>query len=150
MERGLVKVPQVGVVVIEDDVEIGANTTIDRASLAETRIGARTKIDNQVHIGHNVVIGTDCVIVAQVGIAGSVKIGRGVMIGGKAGIKDHITIGDGVRIAGNSGVQNNLPPGAEVMGFPAIPIKKYARFSNFYRQFDDHWKKLKTVLDDIE
>lgn len=140
------KIPQVGCVVLEDDVEIGANTTVDRASMTETRIGARTKVDNLVQIGHNVVIGSDCVIVAQVGIAGSTKLGRGVMLGGGVGVKDNITIGDRARVAGRSGVQNNLPAGSDVMGLPAIPVKDYARFAAFYRRFSRHWKTLQPLL----
>lgn len=142
----LCKVPQIGRVVIEDDVEIGANTTIDRASLTETRVGARSKIDNAVHIGHNVVMGPDCIIVAHVGIAGSVRIGRGVMIGGAAGIKDHIELGDGCRIAGRSAVQHNVPAGVEVIGSPAIPLKDYVRFSYFYKNFAEQWGKVKALL----
>lgn len=138
-----VKIPQVGTVVLEDDVEVGANTTIDRAFLEETRVGARTKIDNLVHIAHNVTIGSDCIIVAQVGIAGSARIGRGVMIGGQAGIKDHLRIGDGSRVAGHSAVQQNLPPGSEVIGFPATDLRNYARFSMFLRNFEKYWKHLR-------
>lgn len=150
LEGRLQKIPQVGIVVVEDDVEIGANTTIDRAFLEETRIGARTKIDNLVQIGHNVVIGSDCVLVSQVGIAGSVKLGRGVMMGGKSGIKDHLTIGNGVRIGGHSAVQNNLPDGAEVLGVPAVGVKHFARYLRFYKDFPKHWEKLKALLDEKE
>jgi UDP-3-O-[3-hydroxymyristoyl] glucosamine N-acyltransferase len=142
----LCKVPQVGRVVIEDDVEIGANTTIDRAGLDETRVGARTKIDNQVQIGHNCVIGSDCVIVAQVGIAGSCRIGRGVMIGGRASIKDHVTIGDRCRVAGMSGVQNDLPAGSDVIGYPAMPLREHAKFVWFYRNFTKLWPTLRRLL----
>ena len=142
----LQKIPQVGNVVVGDDVEIGANCTIDRAFLTSTRIGARTKMDNAVHVGHNVEIGSDCVIVAQVGIAGSTRIGRGVMIGGAASLKDHITVGDGSRIAGRAVVGNSLPPGSQVSGFPAVPVKRYARFTHFYKNFDEYWEKLRTVI----
>ena len=121
------KIPQVGIVVIEDDVEIGANATIDRAGFHETRIGARTKIDNLVHIAHNVTIGSDSIIVAQVGIAGSTKIGRGVMIGGQAGLKDNIAIGDGTKIAAGSGVASNARPGSELMGAPAVQMPDFLR-----------------------
>lgn len=146
INRRLTKIPQVGCVVIEDDVEIGANTTIDRAGLSETRIGARTKIDNQVQIGHNCTVGSDCVIVAQVGIAGSCKLGRGVMMGGGAALKDHVTIGNGVRIAGLSGVQHDLADGAEVIGNPAVPIREYARFVWFYKNFSAQWSRLKKAI----
>ncbi|MCC5876789.1 MAG: UDP-3-O-(3-hydroxymyristoyl)glucosamine N-acyltransferase [Candidatus Sumerlaeia bacterium] len=144
------KIPQVGNVVIEDDVEIGANCTIDRAFLEETRVGARTKMDNSVHIAHNVQIGSDCILVAQVGIAGSTKVGRGVMIGGGAGLKDHITVGDGARIAGRSAIQGNVAPGAQVVGTPAIDVKSYARFSTFYRNFGDIWPRLRVMLAEFE
>ena len=141
IEGKLRKIPQVGRVVLEDDVEIGSNTTIDRAFLQETRIGARTKIDNLVQIGHNVTIGSDCILVAQIGIAGSVQIGSGVMIGGKVGIKDHVRIGNMVRIGGSSDVQNDVPDGAKVIGSPAVPVKTYARFIRFFKNFDQFWVK---------
>jgi UDP-3-O-[3-hydroxymyristoyl] glucosamine N-acyltransferase len=144
------KVPQVGRVVIGDDVEIGANSTIDRASFSETRIGARTKIDNQVHIGHNVIVGSDCILVAQVGIAGSAKLGRGVMIGGKGGVADHVTVGDGAQIAGFSAIHHDLPPRAKVIGVPAMPAKDFARFHHFQKNFGKHWEKIKHLFRDSE
>lgn len=148
MIRGrLAKIPQVGTVVIEDDVEIGANTAIDRAFLEETVIGARTKIDNLVQIAHNVHVGPDCVIVSQVGIAGSVKIGRGVMIAGKAAIKDHLKIGNGARIGGLAAVQNDLPDGAEVLGTPAVPVRTYAQFIRFFKEFPKYRKGLNSLKD---
>ncbi len=142
------RVPQVGTVVLEDDVEVGANSTIDRAALAETRVGARTKIDNMVHIAHNCLIGPDCIIVAQVGIAGSTTVGRGVVIAGQAGIGDNITIGDGAKVAGGSGVHENLPPGARVIGYPAIPAREFATFLLFYRNFGRYWKRIKKLSGD--
>jgi len=149
--QGVKKVPQVGGVRVDDDAEIGANTTIDRAFLTDTHIGARTKIDNLVHIGHNVIIGSDCVIVAQVGVAGSAKVGRGVMIGGQTGIKDHVTIGDRAQVAGHSAVQGDIAPGARVIGFPAIPIRTWTRFINFYKNFDREWtKRLAAPGDDVD
>jgi len=144
------KVPQVGRVVIGDDVEIGANSTIDRASFSETRIGARTKIDNQVHIGHNVTVGSDCILVAQVGIAGSAKLGRGVMIGGKGAVADHVSLGDGTQVAGFSAVHHNLPPRSKVIGVPAIPAKDFARFHHFQKNFEKHWGKIKHLFRDSE
>ncbi len=144
----LTKIPQVGRVVLEDDVEIGANTTIDRAFLADTLIGARSKIDNMAHIGHNVTMGTDCIIVAQVGIAGSARIGRGVMIGGQAAVKDHISIGDGVRIGGRSAVTTSLPAGAEVMGSPPVPLKDYGRYTSFLRNFSTTCKYLRPIIEE--
>ena len=115
------KIPQIGNVVIEDDVEIGANTTVDRAALETTRIGRGTKIDNLVQVAHNCQIGEDCIIVAQAGIAGSVKLGTHVTLGGQVAIVDHVTIGDNAMISGQSGVFNNVAAGAVVSGTPAMP-----------------------------
>jgi UDP-3-O-[3-hydroxymyristoyl] glucosamine N-acyltransferase len=125
--RGMEKIVQIGRVVIQDNVEIGANTTIDRGTMDDTVIGEGTKIDNQVQIGHNVRIGRHCAIVAKVGIAGSARIGDGVQIGGATGIKGHITIGDGVQIAAMSGVTTDIPPGEQYGGIPARPIKSFLR-----------------------
>lgn len=113
------KVPQIGRCIVEDDVEIGANTCIDRGSVGETRVGAGTKIDNLVHIGHNVRIGRNCVIVAQVGIAGSTTIGAGVALGGQVGIIDHLNIGDGARVGAGAGVGKDVPAGESWFGYPA-------------------------------
>ncbi|MDR5682935.1 MAG: UDP-3-O-(3-hydroxymyristoyl)glucosamine N-acyltransferase [Armatimonadota bacterium] len=113
------KIPQVGTVVVEDDVEIGANTTVDRATLGETRIGEGTKIDNLVQIAHNVQIGRRCLIAAQVGIAGSSVIEDGVVLAGQAGVSDHVRIGAGAVVLGKAGVTKDVPPGATVSGFPA-------------------------------
>jgi len=113
------KLPQQGTVVIEDDVEIGANVTIDRARFGRTAIGRGTKIDNLVHIGHNVVVGEHTLIVAQVGIAGSTKVGRGVVLAGQAGVGGHLEIGDQAMIGARAGVTKNVPPGAVVSGYPA-------------------------------
>jgi UDP-3-O-[3-hydroxymyristoyl] glucosamine N-acyltransferase len=115
------KIPQVGRVVVEDDVEIGSNVTVNRATLGETVIGRGTKIDNLVQIGHNTVVGAGSIIVAQVGIAGSCRIGRGVVLGGQAGIADHVTIGDGARIGSQSGLHRDVPAGAGMIGTPAMP-----------------------------
>ncbi|MCA9461466.1 MAG: UDP-3-O-(3-hydroxymyristoyl)glucosamine N-acyltransferase [Nitrospira sp.] len=114
------KIPQLGNVIIEDDVELGANVTVDRGTFGSTTIKRGTKVDNQVQIAHNVVIGEDCILVAQVGIAGSTTLGKNVMIGGQAGLVDHITIGDNVRIAAGSGVTNDVTPGFIVGGRPAV------------------------------
>jgi UDP-3-O-[3-hydroxymyristoyl] glucosamine N-acyltransferase len=118
------RIHSLGIVAIADDVEIGACTAIDRATLESTRIGRGTKIDNHVHIGHNVVIGESCIVCGMVGISGSVTIGDRVRIGGGAGITDHITIGDQAVIGGRSGVGSNVEPGAFVLGYPAIPHKR--------------------------
>jgi UDP-3-O-[3-hydroxymyristoyl] glucosamine N-acyltransferase len=115
------KVPQVGNVVIGDDVEIGANTTVDRATTGSTRIGDGTKIDNLVQIGHNVVIGRHCIIVAQVGISGSTELEDHVTIAGQAGLAGHLKVGKGATVAGQSGVPRSIPPGSVVSGTPAMP-----------------------------
>ncbi|RST86046.1 UDP-3-O-(3-hydroxymyristoyl)glucosamine N-acyltransferase [Aquibium carbonis] len=124
---GLEKIPQIGRVVIQDDVEIGANTTIDRGALDDTVVGEGTKIDNLVQIGHNVRIGRHCAIAAQAGISGSVTIGDGVMLGGRAGIADHVTIGDGAQIAAGSGLMHDVPAGERWAGFPAKVATEFFR-----------------------
>lgn len=123
----LAKIPQVGRCRIGADVEIGANTTIDRGSIGDTEIGDGVKIDNLVHIGHNVRVGESSIIIAQVGIAGSTRIGRGVTLAGQAGIPGHLTIGDGATIAAQAGVFGDVPPGATYSGYPARPHKESLR-----------------------
>ena len=121
------KVPQLGMVVIADDVEIGANSTIDRGAAPDTVIGAGTKIDNLVHIAHNVTIGRGCFITGQVGISGSTKIGDYVMMGGQAGLIGHLTIGDGAKISAQSGVTHDIPAGVTVAGTPALEAREHWR-----------------------
>jgi len=124
----LYKIPQIGTVMIEDDVEIGAGVTVDRAATGRTIIGRGTKIDNLVQIAHNVVIGEDCLIVAQVGIAGSAEIGDRVTLAGQVGIVGHVTIGDDNQITAKSGVSKSIPPGPAVWsGVPAIPHRRDLR-----------------------
>ena len=123
--QGLIKVPQTGIVTIGDDVEIGANTTIDRARFGKTVIKSNVKIDDQVMVAHNVVVGESSILVAQTGIAGSAELGRGVILGGKAGINGHITIGDGCQVAGTSSVARSLPPGQIVIGTPAESQREF-------------------------
>ena len=117
--RGLVKVPQNGIVQIDDDVEIGSNSTIDRARFGKTWIKKGVKIDNLVHVAHNVIVGNSSVLIGQCGIAGSAEIGCGVIVAAQAGINGHITLGDGCKITGTAGVQKSVPPGATVFGTPA-------------------------------
>lgn len=124
---GAVKVPQVGRVVVEDDVEIGANCAIDRATLGETRLGRGVKLDNLVQIAHNVQIGPGTVVVAQAGISGSTKVGRGVTIAGQAGIVGHVEIGDGVIVTAQTGVSNDVPAGQVVSGSPHRPHAEWKR-----------------------
>jgi UDP-3-O-[3-hydroxymyristoyl] glucosamine N-acyltransferase len=140
------KVPQTGNVVIEDDVEIGANTTIDRATLGSTNIKKGAKLDNLIQIAHNVVIGENTVIAAQTGIAGSTKIGRDCMIGGQVGIVGHITIADKVKIAAQSGIAASiLNEGEIVQGSPAFAIGDYKRTYVFFRKLPEMEKRIKEL-----
>ncbi len=124
---GMLRMLQVGRVIIGDDVEIGANCAIDRGATGDTVIGAGSVIDNLVQIGHNVRLGRGCVLSGQVGIAGSTVLGDGVMVGGQAAISDHLTIGAGARIAGKSGVMRDVEPGGKVGGYPALPLRQWHR-----------------------
>jgi UDP-3-O-[3-hydroxymyristoyl] glucosamine N-acyltransferase len=124
---GHTRVPQVGRVIIGDDVEVGANSTIDRGAGPDTVIGSGCMIDNLVQIGHNVQMGRGCVIVSQVGISGSTRLGDVVVIGGQTGVAGHLTIGSGVRIAAKSGVHQDIPAGSDVGGAPAVPIREWRR-----------------------
>jgi UDP-3-O-[3-hydroxymyristoyl] glucosamine N-acyltransferase len=124
---GHVKIPQLGRVIVQDGVEIGACATIDRGALGDTVIGEGTKIDNLTQIGHNTIVGRHCVIVAQVGISGSCELGDFVVIGGQAGLADHVRIGDGARLAGRTGVTSSLEGGIDYGGTPAKPVKQWAR-----------------------
>jgi UDP-3-O-[3-hydroxymyristoyl] glucosamine N-acyltransferase len=121
------KIPQIGIVRIEDDVEIGAGTTIDRAALGETVIGEGTKIDNLVQIGHNVKVGKHCLLVSQVGIAGSTELGDYVAVAGQSGFSGHLKIGNRVQVAAKSAVLDDVPDGTKVMGSPAVPFTEFAR-----------------------
>ncbi|WP_374513520.1 UDP-3-O-(3-hydroxymyristoyl)glucosamine N-acyltransferase [Brevundimonas sp.] len=124
---GPVDVPQLGRVVLQDGVTVGANSCIDRGAYDDTVIGENTKIDNLVMIGHNCVIGRNCLIAAHTGISGSVTVGNGVIFGGKAGIGDHIAIGEGARVAAGAGVLADIPPGETWSGYPAKPIRQFLR-----------------------
>lgn len=121
------RMPQLGGVVIEDDVEIGALSTVDSGTLGPTRIAAGAKLDAQVHVGHNVEIGPGCLIAAQSGFAGSVVLEAGVQVGGQVGVKDHVRVGAGARLAAKSGVIGDVPAGATVAGFPAVPRVRWLR-----------------------
>ncbi len=133
-ESGYRKVPQVGIVVLEDDVEVGANVCIDRATLGETRIGRGTKIDNLVQVAHNVRIGEHSILVAQVGISGSTELGRRVTMAGRAGAVGHVRIGDGATVTATTAVTEDIPPGAVVSGFPSRPHREWLRaMANLYQ-----------------
>jgi len=139
------KIPQAGNVVVEDDVEIGANTTVDRAALGTTRIGRGTKLDNLVQIAHNVELGPLCIMAAQSGVAGSSKLGMGVAVWGQAAITGHITIGDRANVAAKSGVGSDVPAGGRVAGSPATPDLSWARNSAVFNRLTDMRRELKTL-----
>jgi UDP-3-O-[3-hydroxymyristoyl] glucosamine N-acyltransferase len=144
------KIPQVGTVLIEDDVEIGANVTIDRARFDKTIIGEGTKIDNLVQIAHNVTIGKHCLIVAQSGIAGSTKIGDHVILAAQAGLVGHIEIGEGAIVAAQSGVSHSIKPGEQVFGSPAHPIKEAMRNNAHFQRLDKYVETIKDLKKRIE
>ncbi len=145
VEGKLLRVPQAGTVVLENDVEIGANTTVDRAFLDETRIGAGTKVDNQVQIAHNVRIGKECAIAAQVGIAGSATLGDNCMVGGRAAFIDNVVVGNNVMVGGGAGVNRDVSDGQLVWGVPAVPFKEWAREYAHYRRLPETMKKIKLM-----
>ena len=145
-----VKIPQKGIVVIQDNVEIGANTTIDRASLGKTIICKGTKIDNLVQIAHNVEIGSDVILVAQTGIAGSSKIGKKVIAGGQVGIADHVEIGDNVIMAAKSGVTKSIPANSMVAGYPHLDIRDWRKAWVSIPQLYDLLKEIKKLKKKIE
>lgn len=139
------KIPQTAPVVIEDDVEIGANTTIDRPAVGETRIKAGTKIDNLVQIGHGVVLGKNVLLAAQVGIAGSTVLGDSVVFGGQVGVGGHLTIGDRAKAVGQSGITNSVPADAFVSGYPAIDNGEWRRSAAVYRKLPEMRKQLRAL-----
>ncbi|MCX7793044.1 MAG: UDP-3-O-(3-hydroxymyristoyl)glucosamine N-acyltransferase [Thermodesulfovibrionales bacterium] len=143
------KIPQVGGVIIEDDVEIGANVTIDRATKGNTVIMKGTKIDNLVQIAHNVKIGPQCIIVAQTGIAGSSKLGAGVILAGQVGVADHIKIGDGVRIGAQSGIMEDIPSGT-YFGTPTLPHREWFRLYALYKRLPELFQKIKELEEKIK
>jgi UDP-3-O-[3-hydroxymyristoyl] glucosamine N-acyltransferase len=139
------KIPQHAAVVIEDDVELGANTTVDRPAVGETRIRSGTKIDNLVQIGHGVVVGRNVLMAAQVGVAGSTEIEDDVMFGGQVGVGGHLTIGRGSVAVGQSGVTNSLDPGSTVAGYPAIDSHEWRRSSAVFRRLPELKKRIEAL-----
>ncbi len=146
---GYVKIPQLGRVIIEDDVEIGANTTIDRATLGETVIRQGTKLDNLVQIAHNVEVGANTVIASQSGVAGSTKIGNNVTIAGQVGIVGHITIGDRAILAAQAGVSKSVPEKSIMFGTPALPLSKQKRIDVSLRHLPEMVKKIHQLENEI-
>jgi UDP-3-O-[3-hydroxymyristoyl] glucosamine N-acyltransferase len=136
------KIPQIGGVVIEDDVELGANSTVDRGTLGDTVIGRGTKIDNLVQIGHNVLVGEDTIMVSQVGVSGSTEVGRRVVIGGQTGLVGHIKIGDGAQIGAKSGVMNDVEAGQVYSGSPAAPHMEWLKMQAALRKLPEFRKKI--------
>ena len=139
------KIPQLGTVILEDDVEIGANTTVDRATLGATRIGRGTKLDNLVMIGHGSQLGPRCLLAAQVGLAGSMRLGAGVMMGGQAGASGHFVIGDGAQIAAQSGLHREVPPGGIYGGYPAIEVRRWRRVTTAMLRLPELFRRLRRV-----
>ena len=136
-----IRSPHIGKVILEEGVEIGSNSTIDRGSLTDTIIGKNTFLDNQVHVAHNVKIGKNCMIAGHVGFAGSSSIGNGVVIGGQAGISGHLKIGNNVKIGGGSGVINDIPDNEQVMGYPAVPLREFVKL----RKKRNKWKTIQLI-----
>lgn len=144
------KIPQIGIVTLEDDVEIGANTTIDRATMGSTVICKGTKIDNLVQIGHNVVVGANTVMAGQSAIAGSAKVGKNCMIGGQAGVVGHITVGDRTIVGSSSGVTSSVPEGSQIMGSFGIDAAKFRRVNAVYRNLPELQRTVRELKKEVE
>lgn len=139
---GYHKIPQIGIVEIDDDVEIGANTTVDRATMGVTRVGRGSKLDNLIQVAHNAEIGESTVIAAQTGMAGSAKIGSWCMIGGQVGIAGHIRVGDKVQIGAQSGIPNNVADGSQVLGYPAVPARDFMKQSAYIKRLGQLFRRV--------
>lgn len=148
--QGFEKIPQIGIVILEDDVEIGANTCIDRATMGATIIHKGVKLDNLVQVAHNVEIGSNTVMASQVGIAGSAKIGEWCMFGGQVGIAGHIKVGDRVTVGAQSGIPGNTKSGVSLMGYPAIEPKQFARSAAIYKKLPDMYVELGKLQKELE
>ena len=144
-DDGIAKIPHVGLCVIGDDVEIGANSCIDRGSIGRTELGRQSKLDNLVHIGHNVTVGPGSLLAGQVGVAGSTAIGAGTMWGGQSGAADHIEVGDGVRVAAQAGVTESLGAGETVAGYPARPIRDFHKATAAMYRLDELRQRVRTM-----
>ncbi|MBR5149510.1 MAG: UDP-3-O-(3-hydroxymyristoyl)glucosamine N-acyltransferase [Bacteroidaceae bacterium] len=148
--NGYEKIPQIGIAILEDDVEIGANTCIDRATMGATVIKRGVKLDNMVQIAHNVVIDEHTVMAAQCGVAGSTKIGSWCMVGGQAGISGHIKIGNQVKVGGHSGVTNNVQDGKAVMGYPSFEHTQFARATVIFKKLPEMYREMDALKKEIE
>ncbi len=143
--QGWFKMEQSGYTVLEDGVEIGSNTTIDRPAVGETRVGANTKIDNLVQIGHGCEIGSNCALAAQVGLAGGVKLGNNVILAGQVGVANQSKVGDGAIASAKTGIHQDVDPGAVVSGFPAIPNKLWLKSSAIYKRLPEFYQALRQI-----
>ena len=148
--NGYDKIPQIGIAILEDDVEIGANTCIDRATMGATLIKRGVKLDNMVQVAHNVVIDEHTVMAAQCGVAGSTKVGSWCMVGGHAGISGHIKIGNRVKVGGHSGVTNHVQDGKSMMGYPAFEHTQFARASVIFKKLPEMYREMDTLKKEIE
>ena len=149
-ENGYEKIPQIGIAILEDDVEIGANTCVDRATMGATIIRKGVKLDNLIQIAHNVEVGNHTVMASQVGIAGSTKIGERCTFAGQVGVAGHITIGDHVTVGAQSGIPGNTKSGTTLMGYPAIDPKQFARSAVIYKKLPDMYTELGCLKREIE
>ena len=141
-KTGLLKIPQVGKAILNDDVEVGANSTIDRGTIEDTVIGRGTKIDNLVQIGHNCKVGENCIMCAFVGVSGNTTIGNNVLLAGQVGTKGHMKIGDNTQVGAQSGVSKDVPPNSKVKGYPPQPLKEYLRLQALIQKLPDIYKRL--------
>lgn len=144
------KIPQIGIVEIADDVEIGANTTVDRATMGCTRVGKGTKLDNLIQVAHNVQIGEHTVMAAQSGVAGSTKIGSHCMVGGQVGFAGHISVGDNVQIGAQSGIPNDVKSGSSLMGYPAVSAGDFARSTVYIKRLPELFRKMSQIEQDLK
>lgn len=148
--EGYEKIPQIGIAIIEDNVEIGANTCIDRSTMGATIVHKGVKLDNLIQVAHNVEVGSHTVMASQVGIAGSTKIGEWCMFGGQVGVAGHIQIGDHVNVGAQSGIPGNTKSGSSLMGYPAIEPKQFARSSAVFKKLPDMYSELRRLQREIE